>query len=82
MSVAFMVISAMGATVFFKVGDWPVGLLFLGLFAVYFSDFFASIGLALGERALGFFHLVTGCWLMYLVYAVAVDTAVGYTWRV
>ena len=28
MCVAFMVISAMGATVFFKVGDWPVGLLY------------------------------------------------------
>jgi hypothetical protein len=82
MSVAFMVISAMGATVFFKVGDWPVGLLFLGLFAVYFSDFFASVGLSLGERALGLFHLLTGCWLMYLAYAVAVDTAIGWTWRV
>ncbi|GAA2464672.1 hypothetical protein GCM10010388_66140 [Streptomyces mauvecolor] len=38
-------ISAMGATVFFKVADWPVGLLFVGLFAIYFSDLFASIGL-------------------------------------
>jgi hypothetical protein len=28
----------------------PVGLLFLGLFAVYFCDFFAAIGLRLGER--------------------------------
>jgi hypothetical protein len=82
MSVAFMVISAMGATVFFKIGDWPVGALFLGLFAVYFSDFFASIGVKLGERALGFFHLVTGAWLMYLAYAVAVDFAIGYHWRV
>lgn len=82
MCVAYMVISAMGATVFFKVGDWPVGLLFLGLFAVYFSDFFAAIGLKLGERALGFFHLTTGGWLMYLAYAVAVDFAIGYHWRV
>jgi hypothetical protein len=82
MSVAFMVISAAGATVFFKIGDWPVGALFLGLFAIYFSDFFASIGLKLGERALGFFHLITGIWLMYLFYAVAVDFAIGYHWRV
>jgi hypothetical protein len=82
MCVAFMVISAMGATVFFKVADWPVGLLFLGLFAIYFSDFFAAIGLKLGERALGFFHLATGCWLMYLAYAVAVDFSLGYHWKV
>ncbi len=82
MSVAFMVISAMGATVFFKVSDWPVGLLFLGLFAVYFSDFFASIGVKIGERALGLFHVATGAWLMYLAYAVAVDFALGYHWKV
>ena len=82
MCIAFMTISAMGATVFFKVGDWPVGLLFLGLFAIYFSDFFASIGLRLGERALGFFHLATGGWLMYLAYAAAVDFSIGYHWRV
>ena len=82
MSAAYMVISAMGATVFFHVKDWPVGLLFLGLFAIYFSDFFASVGLKLGERMLGFFHLVTGGWLMYLAYAVAVDFALGFHWRV
>lgn len=82
MCVAYMVISAMGATVFFAVGDWPVGLLFLGLFAIYFSDFFAAFGLKLGERALGLFHVATGLWLMYLAYAVAVDFSIGYHWRV
>ena len=81
MSVGYMVISAMGATVFFKVADWPVGLLFLGLFAVYFCDFFASVGVRLAERALGLFHVATGGWLMYLAYAVTVDFAIGYTWR-
>lgn len=82
MSVAFMVISAMGATVFFKVADWPVGVLFLGLFAIYFSDFFAATGVKLGERALGLFHLATGAWLMYLAYAVVVDFSLGYHWKV
>ena len=82
MCVAFMVISAMGATVFFKVGDWPVGVLFLGLFGVYFTDFFAAIGVRLGERGLGFFHLITGIWLMYLAYATVVDFAIGFHWRV
>lgn len=81
MCVAFMVVSAIGATVFFNAGDWPVGLLFLGLFAVYFFDFFASVGLKIGERLLGLFHLLTGGWLMYLTYAVAVDFALGFHWR-
>ena len=51
-------------------------------FAIYFSDFFASIGMNVGERALGLFHLATGGWLMYLAYAVAVDFSIGYHWRV
>ncbi|MGO2542231.1 MAG: hypothetical protein ACTH8J_13870, partial [Specibacter sp.] len=66
MSVAFTVISVLGLVVFFNAGDWPVGLLFCGLTLIYISDFFHSIGQAWGERALGFWHLVTGLWLMYL----------------
>jgi hypothetical protein len=31
----------------------------------------------LGERALGLFHIVTGCWLMYLTCAVTLNTTVG-----
>jgi hypothetical protein len=81
LAVAFMVISAAGATVFFKVGDWPVGLVFLGLFAVYFTDFFLSIGIDVAERALGLFRLATGLWLMYVSYAIAVDFALGFHWR-
>jgi len=55
---------------------------FVGLFAVYFTDFFAAIGMRLGERGLGFFHLITGIWLMYLAYATVVDFAIGFHWRV
>ena len=85
MCVAYMVISAMGAQVFFVAKDWPVGLLFLGLFAIYFFDFFASFGNVIGrigERGLGLFHVLTGGWLMYLAYATAVDFAIGYHWRI
>ncbi|MGH3069865.1 MAG: hypothetical protein ACRDND_27725 [Streptosporangiaceae bacterium] len=82
MCVAYSVISAMGAVVFFKAGDWPVGLLFLGLLAIYISDFFAALKIKIGERALGFFHLATGGWLMYLTFAVAVDFSIAYHWRV
>jgi hypothetical protein len=80
LSVAYLVLSAMGATVFFSVGDWPVGLVFVGLLAVYVSEFFASIGVSLAERALGLFRIATGAWLMYLAYAVTVDFALGYHW--
>jgi hypothetical protein len=80
MCVAYMVISALGATVFFTVSDWPVGLLFLFLFAIYLSEFFATIGVKVAERVLGLFHTVTGLWLMYLAFAVTVDLALGWTW--
>lgn len=81
MSLAFMVLSAIGATVFFKASDWPVGLVFVGLFAVYFFDFFFSVGVAVAERAMGLVRLLVGAWLMYLTYAVAVDFALGWHWR-
>jgi hypothetical protein len=81
MSVAYMVISAIGATVFFKVGDWPVALVFIGLFAVYVTEFFSTVGVGIAERALGLSRIITGAWLMYLTYAIAVDFALGYHWR-
>jgi hypothetical protein len=43
MSIAFIVLSALGIFVFFTVSDWPVGLLFIGLLLVYISEFFVSL---------------------------------------
>jgi len=78
MCVAFFIISVVGLVVFFVAGDWAVGLLFVGLALIYLSDFFAAIGVKLGERALGFWHIVTGLWLMYLMLGVAFDFALGW----
>ena len=78
MSVAFTIISALGVTVFFHAGDWPVGLLFVGLVAVYVCDFFVAAGVRIFERALGLVHVVTGLWLMYLMFGVALNFAAGF----
>jgi hypothetical protein len=79
MSIAFTIISALGIVVFFHHSvDTPVGGLFIGLTLVYISDFFASLGSTLGLRALGFFHLAVGGWLMYLTWATALNFAAGY----
>lgn len=78
MCVAFFLISVVGLVVFFVAGDWPVGLLFVGLALIYASDFFAAIGRAWGERALGLWHLVTGLWLMYLMIAAAFNFSLGW----
>lgn len=79
MTVAFFIISVVGAIVFFVAGDWPVGLLFIGLSLIYFSDFFASIGRAIGEKGLGLFHILTGLWLMYLMIAAALNFSLGWS---
>jgi len=80
MSVAFMVLSALGAFVFYHGGAWPVGLLFTGLFLVYLAELFVALQVgAAAVRAIGLFHTVTGVWLMYLTVAVVLNTAIGYS---
>jgi len=41
MTVGYTLLSALGAISFFEAGDQPVGGLFIGLFFIYVSDFFA-----------------------------------------
>jgi hypothetical protein len=85
MTVAFLLISILGIIVFFKAGDNPVGGVFIGLTCVYFAEFFATLGPDYprlsqpGERLLGFFHLGTGFWLIYLTFAVALNFSVGFS---
>jgi hypothetical protein len=45
MSIPFVIISCLGATVFLRGTTWPVGVLFVGLAAVYVAEFFASFQL-------------------------------------
>ena len=78
MSVGFLIISALGAFVFFHAHAWPVGVLFVGLFCVYIGEFLVSIPMALGEKVLGVAHLATGVWLMYLTVATTLNIASGF----
>lgn len=86
MTVAYTFISVLGIIVFFKVGDNAVGGLFIGLTCIYASDFFASLKADLsprlgnlGERALGFFHIGTGFWLFYLMFADILNATLKFT---
>jgi hypothetical protein len=85
MAAAFILISALGAIVFFSAHDWPVGVVFVGLGLVYVAEFPTSLAPdlpgvgAIGRRALGFFHLLTGFWLMYMMFAVVLDITLRYT---
>ncbi len=79
MSVAFMMLSALGATVFYKADSWPVGALFTGLFFVYFFEFFAAFGMEVAERLLGLAHTVVGMWLLYLTFSTTLNITTGTT---
>jgi hypothetical protein len=84
MTVAFTLISILGIIVFFKSADAPVGGVFIGLTGVYVTDFFAVLKSDIGrpgelaERALGFFRIGTGLWLMYLTFAVVLNFVLNY----
>jgi hypothetical protein len=84
MTFGFTLISILGIVAFFGVHTHGVGGLFIGLTGVYVSDFFASLGESspkmskLGVRSLGFWHLGTGGWLFYLMWAVVLDFVLGY----
>ncbi len=80
MAFAFLLISILGAMVFFIASDWPVGVLFLGLCAIYLSDMFACVKVIypFSERCLGFSHLVTGLWLLYLMFATVLNISSGF----
>jgi hypothetical protein len=83
MAIPFMVLSALGAVVFFGANDNPVGALFAGLFVVYVCEFFSSLGServrsALWGRGLGLVHIAVGLWLMYLTTAAVLNFARGF----
>jgi hypothetical protein len=87
MSIPFIIISVLGLTVFFRAGDWPLGLLFTGLAVVYVAEFVATFKIGvkadaeghestnIGEKALGLSHIVVGLWLMYLTFATTLNIA-------
>lgn len=79
MAIAFLWISIVGAFVFGYVADYPpVMILFILLALVYISDIPASLlQSASWTRIKGLWHLVTGTWLMYLMFAAAVNFALG-----
>ena len=79
MEIGFLWISITGAVVFFLGGDKPVGVLFVLLVFVYLFGTPASLMQNEKiERIKAFWQLVAGAWLMYLMFAAAMNFALGY----
>ncbi|MEM0139499.1 MAG: hypothetical protein QXZ44_02670 [Ferroplasma sp.] len=79
MAVGFLWISITGAVVFGIGNDIPVMILFILLAFVYINDIPASlIHSRAWEKGKALFQLITGVWLMYLMFAATMNFALGY----
>jgi len=80
MGMAFTLISLLGLLVFAQAGDVPVALIFLGLVLVYLADIAKAFGIIPTPKLIGFFHVITGLWLMYCCWAATFNMALGAHW--
>jgi ABC-type multidrug transport system fused ATPase/permease subunit len=79
MAIACAILSILGLFIFFYAGDWPVGIVFVGLTLIYLTEIptrFGSLA-ALGPRLVGLFQVLTGIWLMYLTWAFTLNLALA-----
>jgi hypothetical protein len=78
MAIAFLFLSILGIDVFRRAADIPVMILFVCLALIYIFEIPTRLlGWLPGARLVGLVQFLTGIWLMYLTYAVTVDTALG-----
>jgi hypothetical protein len=80
MSLAYILLSLLGLLVFASAGDVPVALIFLGLLLVYISDALWKFNIVKTSKLIGFWHCVTGVWLMYCTYAITFNMTLGTNW--
>jgi hypothetical protein len=78
MAIAFLFLSALGVDVFFRAGDMPVMLIFVGLTLIYLVEIPTRfLAWHTGARLTGLLQLATGVWLMYCTYTTAIHLALG-----
>jgi hypothetical protein len=78
MAIAFLFLSILGVDVFYRAGDIPVMIIFVGLTLIYATEIPTRLlSWKSGTRLIGLFQFVTGVWLMYCTYAITVNLALG-----
>ena len=77
-AIAFFLLSVLGVIIFIGVHDYPVMIVFIGLSLIYLTEAPARFGVFPGGlRLVAIWQLLTGIWLMYLTYAVALNFSLG-----
>jgi hypothetical protein len=77
-AIAFLFLSVLGADIFFRAGDVPVTLIFVGLTLIYLVEIPTRfLAWPAGGRLIGLLQLVTGIWLMYCTYTTVIHLALG-----
>ena len=72
------VLSILGVNVFWRAGDIPVMIIFVGLTLIYAIEVPTRLlSWRSGTQLIGLFQFLTGIWLMYCTYAVTVNLALG-----
>ena len=78
MAIAFLILSVLGVVIFLDVNDIPVAIVFIGLSLIYLTEAPTRFSvLPIGARIVGLWQVLTGLWLMYLTWAVALNLSVG-----
>ena len=78
MAIAFLIVSTLGAYVFFGAGDVPVAIVFIGLALSYATEIPTQlVGWTAGKRLGALWQFLTGIWLMYITWAITCNFALG-----
>jgi hypothetical protein len=83
MAIAYFILSVLGVVIFFAASDGNVAIVFIGLSLIYLTEAPFRFGVfAGGGRLVAIWQLLTGIWLMYMTWAVAINIALGAHWWV
>ena len=78
MAIAFFILSVLGVVIFVGAKDIPVAIVFIGLSLIYLTEAPTRFGvLPGGAKLVAIWQLLTGIWLMYMTWAVALNISLG-----
>lgn len=81
MAIAYFLLSLLGVIIFFAASDIPVAIVFIGLSLIYLTESPTRFGVFPGGvRLVGLWQVLTGIWLIYLTWAVALNLSIGAHW--